>query len=57
MSNNSNRRRARKPAPMQFTLADRLLAAGQKLRAAEVVSATTFALPFAAKWAQAVRRG
>ena len=42
---------------VSFALAARLLATGQRLRADETISATTLALPYAAKWAQVVRRG
>lgn len=50
--NNNMRRTNHKPAPMKFTLADRLLAAGQRLRADEAVVRTTLDLNFAAKWQQ-----
>ena len=43
----------RKPQPPKVTLADRLLATGQHLRADETVSASTFRLTYAAKWQQA----
>ena len=51
-----NRRRSRKPAtpPLQ-TLAEAVLA-GQRLRADETATLATFALGYAAKWAQAARR-
>lgn len=52
MMNRNTRRRY----VVRFTLADRLLAAGQSLRADETVTATTIALNYAAKWAQAVNR-
>lgn len=35
-----------------FTVADRMLAAGQRLRATETMTATTVSLTYAAKWAQ-----
>ena len=40
--------------PLRFSLAAVVLN-GQKLRADETATATTFALGYAAKWAQAVR--
>jgi hypothetical protein len=42
------KRQPRKPQPPAFTLASRLLAAGQRLRATETATATTFALRYAA---------
>lgn len=45
--------RAPKPAFKAPTLADVLLVAGQRLRASETATATTFSLTYAAKHAQA----
>jgi hypothetical protein len=56
MKHNTNRRTP-KPLPIRFTIANALLAAGQKLRADETATATTFALGYAAKWAQASQEG
>lgn len=42
-------RPAAKPAPMRFTLADRLRLAGQRLRANESVGRLTFALAYRAR--------
>ena len=56
MSNSNRYRRAPKPVAIRFTLADRLLATGQRLRTDQAITATTFALTYAAKWAQGVGR-
>lgn len=45
--------RAPKPAAPKFTLADRLVVAGQRLRANESVVRRTLALTQAAQWIQA----
>lgn len=52
-------RRAPKPLFAAPTLADALLRGGQRLRATESATATTFALTYAARWqqAQAARTG
>jgi hypothetical protein len=44
---------ARTPWMPAFTLADRVLAAGQHLRANETVSRLTMRLPISAQWIQA----
>lgn len=45
-------RKPRRVPSVRFTLADRLLATGQHLRAGESIVATTVSLNYAAKWAQ-----
>jgi hypothetical protein len=45
--------KAPKPAPPRVTIADRLLVAGQRLRANEVATPLTMRVGFAAKWIQA----
>lgn len=50
-------RRAPKPAYQAPKLADLVLLSGQRLRAAETATPTTFSLPYAAKWAQGKGRG
>lgn len=47
------RKQPRKPFPVPFRLADRVVAQPQRLRANEVATAATFALNYAAKWVQA----
>ena len=49
-------RTPRRPFVVRFTLAERFLLVGQRLRAAETVTATTVALAYAAKWVQATGR-
>lgn len=49
----TTKHRAPKPTFRNATLADRLLATGQRLRADETATATTFALNYAAKFVQA----
>lgn len=44
--------RVRRPFVVRCTLADRLLASGQRLRANETAVALTFQIDYAAKWAQ-----
>ena len=46
-------RRATKHLSPKTTLADRLLAQGQRLRATETMTAMTVALIYTAKWVQA----
>jgi hypothetical protein len=48
-SEHTARRPSRKPAPIRFTMADHLCAAGQRLRAQETACAATFALYYAAR--------
>lgn len=49
-------RKPRHIPPVRFTLADRLLVTGQRLRADEALVATTVSLNYAAKWAQGANR-
>ncbi len=51
-----NKKSNYKPVSGSATLAARLLASGQRLRANETATSRTFALGYAAKWAQAVQR-
>lgn len=51
-----NTKRAPKPSLPKFTLADRLLAAGQRLRADETLVARTQQMVIAAKFIQAGAR-
>lgn len=56
MKKHTSTRRQHPDATVRYTLADRFLVAGQRLRANEPVVATTVALNYAAKWHQAVAR-
>ncbi len=46
-------RRSHRDASVRYTLAERFLVAGQRLRANEPMVATSLALNYAAKWQQA----
>ena len=48
--------RRRKPTYRPATIADRLLAAGQRLRADETVTPLSLCLRYAAQWTQAAPR-